>query len=82
MYPTIDEQPALGLTVSTAAPNKSVVDVRSAGRKLPFITPEENLPIDDAHRLNQAIKKIDQDISDIELASFLGLPAHLLLEER
>lgn len=81
-YPTIDEQPALGLTESVeAATGQAVVDVREPQRGLPLLTPEENLPADDAHRVNHALKRIGSDLAAIRLASIVGLDAHLLMGE-
>lgn len=78
-FPSIIEFPALGLSVSRYDDTGQVVrDVR-AGRGLPYITPEENLPEDDAHRLNHVIMKVGSDLEAIRLASLLGLDSYLLM---
>lgn len=82
-YPTINDNPALGLTESVHdATGQDVVDERTTERGYPFITPEENLPEDDAHRLNHLAKMADEDMGAVELASLLDIPAYMLLPNR
>lgn len=82
-YPTIDDDPTLGLTTSVAADTgKTVVDVRTPVRGYPLVTPEENLPEDDMHRLNHALERVDSDVEALELASLLDIPVFMLLNDR
>lgn len=81
-FPTIATDPTLGLTTSTeASTGQAVVDVRESGRGLPFLTPEENLPIDDVHRMNHVIAKVGSDLAAIRLASLIGVEPFVLMGE-
>lgn len=79
--PKIIDNPELGLTVS-AVPDGTVFDVRTPEMGYPYLSPEHNRPIDDAHRINHAMSMMDHDMRAIRLSSLLDLPTYLFLHRR
>jgi hypothetical protein len=75
--PAILDNPALGITESVV-PGHPINDHRTEGRQYPYLEPRENIPVDDANRINHAIKKIDHDITQIILADLIGIPIYFL----
>lgn len=80
--PAILDNPALGIEVSAVPQRSTLVDHRSRYRKYPYTSPEGNEPLDDAHRINHALKRIDDDMQAIGLASLLGMDVFLFLPRR
>lgn len=78
--PAIIANPDLGLTESVY-PSTPVTDNRTEGRGYPYIEPRENTPHDDANRINQALRRIDSDISNLLLAELTGIPSYLLTDD-
>ena len=79
--PLIDSNPALGITESVS-PNRGITDERTTTRKYPYVAPQANGMIDDGHRLNHALKMVDEDMRAIQLSSITGIPLMLLLNPR
>lgn len=79
--PAIDDNPELGLTESVT-PGRTITDEQTPGRKYPYVAPGTNGMVDDAHRFNHAMKRVDEDVSALILSQFTGIPAMLLLPQR
>lgn len=80
--PAIIDNPSLGLDTSAFPHISSITDHRTRSRRYPYVSPEGNEPLDDAHRLNHALKRLDEDMQAIALASLLNVDVFLLLPRR
>lgn len=76
--PAIDSNPDLGISESVR-PGITIQDARTPTVGLPYVDPQNNMPADDAHRINHAIKATDHLFGQIALASLLGMDAHLFI---
>lgn len=76
--PAIVENPDLGITESVQE-DYPVVDNRTDNRGYPYLEPRQNLPEDDANRINHSLQRVDADLDAVYMASLLDIPAYLLL---
>lgn len=79
--PLIATNPDLGLTESVTA-GRAILDERTASRGYPYIQPNANGMVDDAHRLNHALKMLDEDMDAMAISGLTGIPLILLLPTR